>query len=65
MRLLLLGATGRTGKFVLRHALDAGYDVHVVVRDKTKVDSNTRLSIFKGTLADKVVLYKAAADWDT
>lgn len=49
MKILILGATGRTGKLLLSEALARGHQVHVLVRDKDKVTvGNSRLGIFEG-----------------
>lgn len=47
--ILLLGATGRTGKEVLLQALDRGYHVSALVRDSRKIDiESPRLKIIEG-----------------
>ncbi|MCD0452373.1 SDR family oxidoreductase [Actinocorallia sp. API 0066] len=38
MRLTVLGATGRTGRHLVRQALDAGHHVTAVVRDPARLD---------------------------
>ncbi len=60
MTVLLLGATGRTGKWVLKEALDRGYTVHALVRNKTKLESMTNLVIFVGSPSDEETLAKAS-----
>ncbi|NCV23222.1 MAG: hypothetical protein EBV45_14930, partial [Chloroflexi bacterium] len=35
MRIAVLGATGRTGRHVVRHAIDAGHSVNALFRDPT------------------------------
>jgi nucleoside-diphosphate-sugar epimerase len=53
MRVLILGATGRTGKHVLEQALLRGYHVHVLVRDKSKLSpDHGHLTLFEGSPAD-------------
>jgi len=37
MKLTVFGASGRTGRLVVRHALDAGHDVTAVVRDPARL----------------------------
>lgn len=60
MKLLLLGATGRTGRHVLDQALERGHTVHVLARDKQKVKTHhPHLVLFEGTPADKAMLDKA------
>jgi putative NADH-flavin reductase len=60
MNLVLLGATGRTGKELLGRALDSGHNVTIVVRDPSKVSiKNDRLQIVRGNAKDVTVLTKA------
>ena len=62
MRILILGATGRTGKLLLREALDNGYEVNVLLRDKSKLNiAHPTLRIFEGLPTDKPLLAKAMA----
>lgn len=60
MKILILGATGRTGKWVLSEALQNGYSVHVLVRDSNKIKTRENLTVFEGTPADKKMFSKAA-----
>ena len=49
MKILILGATGRTGRWVVKEALEAGYYVHCLVRDPSKLqEENDRLTVFQG-----------------
>ena len=48
MKILLLGATGRTGKLVLRRALDGGYQVHCLSRNSQRIEKHDGLTIFEG-----------------
>ncbi|HEV8284601.1 MAG TPA: NAD(P)H-binding protein [Chitinophagaceae bacterium] len=60
MRILLLGATGRTGKILLEQALEHGHIVHVLVRDQKKISlQQYNLLLFEGTPLDKLALDKA------
>jgi putative NADH-flavin reductase len=60
MQILILGATGRTGKQLLQQALHKGYTVHALVRDKSRVSlANSRLILFEGTPTDLVALEQA------
>lgn len=50
MKLLVLGATGRTGKLILQEALNRGYKVNCLVRKPEKIKvKNKLLSIYKGS----------------
>lgn len=48
MNILLLGATGRTGKQVLEHALEQGYQVSCLVLNPERLIPQQHLSIFDG-----------------
>jgi uncharacterized protein YbjT (DUF2867 family) len=48
-KILLLGATGRTGQHVLHQAIDMGYQVHVLVRDQNRLPLlHEKLWVFEG-----------------
>lgn len=60
MKLLIIGATGRTGKQLLQQALDCGHDVNAIVRNKQKVRINhNNLRLFEGNLSDNSLLSTA------
>jgi len=65
MKVLILGATGRTGKFVLKEALEKGYEVHVLVRNDEHIQENENLNIFMGTPVDKTILSQASDGCDS
>lgn len=48
MRVLILGATGRTGSLATRAALAAGHEVTALVRDPSRLDSDRRLRVLVG-----------------
>lgn len=48
MKILLLGATGRTGKQVLEQALERGYQVSCLVRNPERLIPQQHLLIFEG-----------------
>ena len=50
MKILLLGATGRTGKLVVDEALQRGHELNCLVRDPQKIKSvHERLKVFQGS----------------
>jgi uncharacterized protein YbjT (DUF2867 family) len=60
MRILILGATGRTGKHLLEQALQRGYHVHVLVRIKNKLPlDHGHLTVFEGSPSDPGALDNA------
>jgi putative NADH-flavin reductase len=65
MRILILGATGRTGKHLLQQALQRSYTVNALVRDKNKTPMlDPHLTIFEGTPLNEEVLGNAMKDCD-
>ena len=66
MRILILGATGRTGKHLLEQALQRGHIVNALVRDRNKIISNDpHLTVFEGTPSDKTILENAMKGCET
>ncbi len=60
MKVLLLGATGRTGIHVLETLLQEGHSVNAVVRDKSKIKTRPgTLTIFEGNASDPGTLRPA------
>ena len=50
MKMLILGATGRTGRLIVEEALKQGYDLNVLVRDKNKISfSSKSIKVYQGT----------------
>ncbi len=65
MRVLILGATGRTGENVVTEALNAGYQVHILVRDKAKVKiESENLTVFESKNLDNDTLKAALTGCD-
>ncbi len=59
-KLLILGSTGRTGKYLLKEALARGFEVNILVRDAKKISiTSEKLSIFEGTPSNREDLAKA------
>jgi uncharacterized protein YbjT (DUF2867 family) len=58
MKILLLGATGRTGKQIIIEALKRGYSITAIARDPSKL-SNYQIDIIKGTPYDQETVEKA------
>ena len=65
-KLLILGATGRTGKHLLAEALQRGHSVNVLVRDAKKISvQSNQLTIFEGISTDSAILTKAMQGCET
>jgi putative NADH-flavin reductase len=65
MRILLLGATGRTGRLLLTQAISRGHEVRVVVRDRHKIRvKDPGLFVLQGHPADKACLGKMMGGCD-
>lgn len=60
MTLLVVGANGRTGKHVVKHALDRGHSVKAFVRRPESLNlSHPKLDIVQGDVLDPVSLDRA------
>ena len=64
MRILILGATGRTGKLVLKTALDEGYEVNCLARNSARIPTVDKLQVFEGNPAVSEDLEKALQGCD-
>lgn len=62
MKIVVFGATGGTGKHVMRQALDAGHHVTAFVRTPSKLEiEHENLSIFQGAVMDAEKVEQAIA----
>ena len=64
MKIAIIGATGSTGKEVVRLALEANYKVTVVVRNPNQMQPRTNLVIVKGDVTDLASLEAAFKNVD-
>ena len=64
MKLLVLGATGKTGQLVLSAARRAGHDVTVLVRDPARLPSTDGLTVVTGDASSTADVTRAAAGQD-
>lgn len=67
MKVCIVGASGKLGTYMVRHALDRGYDVVGVCREQSagKLDAfKDRITIVTGATNDREVIRKAVADCD-
>lgn len=62
MKILLLGATGRTGKLILETALQKGHEINCLVRKPEQIRERTGLKVFKGNANNINDLLKAIED---
>ena len=60
----IVGATGSTGKELVRLALEANYKVTVVARDRAKIQAQKNLFVMAGDVTDLDSLVKAFAQVD-
>jgi uncharacterized protein YbjT (DUF2867 family) len=66
MRILVNTPTGKVGRLVTRHLLDAGLDLTLISRHPEKLDDlGTRAPVVKGDLDDPAVLDRATQGVDT
>lgn len=63
MRILVLGATGRTGAEILRQATGGGHQVRALVRDPAKL-ANSPVEVISGDATDPAAVARAASDVD-
>ena len=63
MKILLLGTTGRTGKLILRKAIEDGHEVTAIVREPSKLES-MNAKIVQGTPYDIDVVKSAIKNCD-
>eukprot|EP00698_Gefionella_okellyi_P005982 TRINITY_DN15422_c0_g1_i1.p1 TRINITY_DN15422_c0_g1~~TRINITY_DN15422_c0_g1_i1.p1 ORF type:complete len:210 (+),score=25.36 TRINITY_DN15422_c0_g1_i1:52-681(+) len=65
MKLLVIGATGKTGGKIVEHALSAGHTVTVLVRSPSKLgDLQSQLQVVQGDAIDPVAVDQAVAGQD-
>jgi NAD(P)-dependent dehydrogenase (short-subunit alcohol dehydrogenase family) len=67
MRVCIVGASGKLGQYMVRHALDRGYEVVGVCREESvaKLDGfNRRITIVRGATNDAEVIKRAVAGCD-
>ena len=65
MKLLILGATGKTGRQLATQALEKGHDVTVLARDRSKVGiQHERLRIAEGDVTNHAALGEAMGKQD-
>lgn len=64
MKVCIVGASGKLGKYMVHHALGRGYDVVAVCRERS-VDKlhafGGRITVFPGATNDREVVKKAVA----
>lgn len=67
MKLCIIGASGKLGRYMVQHALDRGYEVIGVCRERSvsKLDAfKGRMTIIPGATNDREVIKKAVAGCD-
>jgi len=67
MRICVVGASGKLGKHMVRHALDRGYEVVAVCREKSVgklAEFEGRINIVPGATDDSDVIKRAVAGCD-
>ena len=67
MRICIVGASGKLGKYMVQHALDRGYEVFAVCREKSVgklAQFDGRITIVPGATDDREVINRAIAGCD-
>ncbi len=67
MRICVVGASGKLGRYMVQHALDRGYEVVAVCREKSVgklAEFEGRINIVPGATDDREVIERAVAGCD-
>jgi uncharacterized protein YbjT (DUF2867 family) len=67
MKVCIVGASGKLGRYMIQHALDRGYEVVGVCRERSmqKLDAFTgRMTVIPGATDDREVIERAVAGCD-
>lgn len=64
INILILGATGRVGGYVLNNVLKGDHDVTVLVRQPHQIMADQRLTIIKGNVLNKEDIAKSLSEID-
>ncbi len=67
MKICIIGASGKLGNYMVQHALDRGYEVVGVCREKSTCKLDTfkgRIAIIPGFTNDRAVIERAVAGCD-
>ncbi len=64
MKIMIIGATGRTGTEVMNQALEAGHEVIAYVRRPEALQPRKKLKIVGGQLTDQELMRKTASGCD-
>src|SRR4051795_6965090 len=67
MRICVVGASGKLGKYMVQHALDQGYEVVAVCREQSVgklAEFEDRINIVPGATDDREVIKRAVAGCD-
>lgn len=66
-RMCVVGASGKLGRYMVRHALERGYEVVAVCREKSVpklAEFEGRITVLAGATDDRAVIEKAVAGCD-
>jgi NAD(P)-dependent dehydrogenase (short-subunit alcohol dehydrogenase family) len=66
MKVCIVGASGKLGRYMVRHALDRGHDVVAVCREQSVgklAEFEGRIAVVPGATDDADVIRRAGAGW--
>lgn len=64
MRICIVGASGKLGKYMVQHALDRGYEVAAVCREQSVAELaefHARIAVVPGATDDREVMKRTVA----
>ena len=64
MKLLILGASGNCGRWLVQKAHQRGHEIKAVVRESTKFDSPKGVKICRGSVLERNILIEAIENCD-
>lgn len=64
MKLLILGASGCSGRWLVKLAYERGHDLKIIVRESTDFEAPDGVEVIRGNVLDRDILKAAISDCD-